>query len=45
MTRSHPSPVIPDLIRDSASLSGAALKTAPAPDQVRGDDNLEIASC
>tara|TARA_A100001391_G_scaffold123004_2_gene83842 strand:- start:807 stop:944 length:138 start_codon:yes stop_codon:yes gene_type:complete len=40
-----PFSVIPDLIRDSASLDGAALEVAPAPDQVRGDDNLEIASC
>ncbi len=37
------SPVIPEVIRDSAFLSGAAPKAAPAPDQVRGDDNLEIA--
>jgi len=43
MMIAHPSPVIPDVIRDGAPLSADASKAAPAPDQVRGDDNLEIA--
>ncbi|WP_370190199.1 hypothetical protein [Qipengyuania sp.] len=43
MMIANPFPVIPDVIRDAAPLSAAAPKAAPAPDQVRGDDNLEIA--